>query len=266
MLLRIYVGVYLVFLIFPIAIITLFAFHSSSALSFPFEGFSLRWFSQLLNDKNFLDAMKNSLIVATSASLLATVLGTMSAVAVTRLPLRARGWFSALGFAPIALPGLFLGIALLALFDRLGVYRSLWTVIIAHTLFCLPFFIETVRSRVTYSDPDLELAARDLGATPWQAFRKVTLPILGPTLLGGAILSFALSFDEIIITVFVIGEEGTLPFYILSLMRRTVTPLINAASVLAIVLTLAVLGLAWLATATQAHRAKGQRGNGVPNQ
>ncbi len=257
--LRIYVWVYLAFLIFPIAIITLFAFHVSPALSFPFEGFSLRWFRELLADQNFLRALKNSVIVASVTAVTTTVLGTMSAMAVTRLPPKAKAAFSFLGFAPIALPGLFLGIALLALFDRLGVYRSLWTVTIAHVLFCLPFFIETVRSRVTYFDHDLELAARDLGATPWQAFRKVTLPILAPTLIGGAILSFALSFDEIIITVFVIGEEGTLPFYILSLMRRTVTPLINAASVLALAMTLVTLGLAGLAMAGQRRHAKNRR-------
>lgn len=259
--LRLYVWVYLAFLVFPIAIITLFAFHSTPALSFPFEGLSLRWFHELLADQNFLTALKNSVIVASATAVVTTVLGTMSAMAVTRLPRRASAGFSFLGFAPIALPGLFLGISLLALFDRLGIYRSLWTVTIAHVLFCLPFFIETVRSRVTYFDHDLELAARDLGATPWQAFRKVTLPILGPTLVGGAILSFALSFDEIIITVFVIGEEGTLPFYILSLMRRTVTPLINAASVLALAMTLVTLGIAGIVMVGQRRQARGRRGN-----
>lgn len=108
-------------------------------------------------------------------------------------PARPRAAFSFLSFAPIALPGLFLGAALLVLFDRLGIYRSLLTVILAHTLFCLPFFIEAVRSRLSYFDLDLELAARDLGATRWQAFRLVTFPLLAPTLIGGPILSFALS-------------------------------------------------------------------------
>lgn len=257
--LRLYVALYMVFLIFPIAVIALFAFHASPSLSFPLEGFSLRWFRDLMADGNFLTALKNSVIVASATAILTTILGTMAALALTRLPPRAKAGFGFLGFAPIALPGLFLGIALLALFSRLGIYRSLWTVTIAHVLFCLPFFIETVRSRVTYFDHDLELAARDLGASPWIAFRKVTFPILAPTLLGGAILSFALSFDEIIITVFVIGEEGTLPFYILSLMRRTVTPLINAVSVLALAMTLVTLGLAGLALAGRRRQAMSRR-------
>lgn len=254
--LRLFVAAYLVFLFLPIVIIVLFAFHASPALSFPFEGFALRWFEELLSDASFLRALKNSVIVAAATSIATGVLGTCAALATTRLRRRARAAFSFLSFAPIALPGLFLGIALLVLFDRLGIQRSLWTVAIAHTLFCLPFFIEAVQSRVAYFDKDLEIAARDLGASPWKAFRLVTLPILAPTIVGGSILTFALSFDEIIITNFVIGDESTLPFYILSLMRRTVTPLINAASVLAIALTLVVLGLAALVLRSQRRRSR----------
>lgn len=167
--------------------------------------------------------------------------------------------FSFLSFTPIALPGLFLGIALLVLFDAVGVSRSLWTVTITHTLFCLPFFIETVRSRVAYFDMEIELAARDLGATPLQAFRLVTLPILAPTLIGGTLLSFALSFDEIVITAFVIGDQSTLPFFILSMMRRTVNPSINAASVLAMGLTLLVLVVVAVVLALQRRRAAQSR-------
>ncbi len=262
--LRIYVWGYLAFLAFPILIITLFAFHASPALTFPFEGVSLRWFADLWADPNFVSAFKNSVIVATVASILTSILGTMVALALIRLSPKPRAALSFISFAPIALPGLFIGASLLVLFDRLGIYRSLVTVILAHTLFCLPFFVEAVRSRVAYFDLDLELAARDLGATRWQAFRLVTLPLLLPTIIGGAILSFALSFDEIIITVFVVGEQSTLPFYILSLLRRTVTPLINAASVLAIIFTLLVLMLAGTVLWWQARREKSARiGEGV---
>lgn len=262
--LRIYVGAYLLFLAFPIMIITLFAFHASPALTFPFEGFSLRWFADLWADPNFISSLKNSVIVAVVASALTCILGTATALALIRLSPKPRAVLSFLSFAPIALPGLFIGASLLILFDQLGIYRSLLTVILAHTLFCLPFFVEAVRARVTYFDLDLELAARDLGATRWQAFRLVTLPLLFPTVVGGAILSFALSFDEIIITVFVVGEQSTLPFYILSLLRRTVTPLINAASVFAILFTLLVLLLAGSLLWLQAKREKAARiGEGV---
>ncbi|MFJ2684364.1 ABC transporter permease [Pseudomonas sp. NPDC087342] len=257
--LRLYVLAFLAFLFLPILVITLFAFHSTTAMSFPFEGFSLRWFEVILSDDNFVNSLKNSVIVATASSIATCLLGTFAALAIPRLSKRPKAAFSFLAFAPIALPGLFLGIGLLVLFDMLGVHRSLVTVTIAHTLFCLPFFIETVRSRVTFFDADLELAGRDLGAGPFAAFRLITLPILAPTLLGGTILSFALSFDEIVITVFVIGEQSTLPFYILSAMRRTVNPTINAASVLAMGMTLVLLLVAGVILGMQKRRAIQQR-------
>ncbi|MES2433449.1 MAG: ABC transporter permease [Pseudomonadota bacterium] len=259
MLLRSYVWLYLLFLFGPLAVIALFAFHASPALSFPFEGFSLRWFAEILDDPQFIAALKNSTIVAAASSVMTGILGTLAALALPRLPKRSLAGFNILTFAPIALPGLFLGIALLALFERLGIYRSLWTVTIAHTLFTLPFFIETVRSRVAYFDASLEEAARDLGAGPWTTFRLVTLPILFPTLMGGVLLSFALSFDEVVITVFVVGEKNTLPFYILSMMRRTVNPSINAASVLAMALSLASLLIGGLFFLLQRRRAQGRR-------
>lgn len=257
--LRIYVAAFLAFLFLPLIVIALFSFHASAAMSFPFMGFSLRWFELILSDDNFINALRNSLIVATASSLATCALGTLAAVAMTRMSKGPKSAFAFLAFAPIALPGLFLGIALLVLFDWLGIYRSLVTVTIAHTLFCLPFFIETVRSRITYFDDDLELAGRDLGASALQSFRLITLPILAPTLIGGTILSFALSFDEIVITVFVIGDQSTLPFYILSLMRRTVNPSINAASVLAMGMTLVTLILAGAILLMQRRRAVQQR-------
>ena len=253
--LRAYIGLYLLYLFIPIFIITIFAFHSSPALSFPFEGFSDQWFRDILANGRFLHALRNSVIVASSTAAATCALGTFAALAIPRLSNRPRAAFSFLSFAPIALPGLFLGIALLMLFERLGIYRSLLTVIIGHTLFCLPFFIETVRARVAYFDQELELAARDLGAGPFRAFRLVTLPILAPTLIGGTILVFALSFDEIVITVFIIGDESTLPFFILSMMRRTVNPTINAASVLAMAMTLVMLLVAGAVMGMQRRRA-----------
>lgn len=255
MMLRAYVALYLAFLFAPIVVIVLFAFHASPSLILPYTGFSLRWFDKLLADRQFVEALTNSLIVAAAASVITCVLGTFAALALTRLAPLPRKAFSVLSFAPVALPGLFLGVALLVLFDRLGIYRSLWTVTVAHVLFCLPFFIETVRTRVAYFDRSLEEAARDLGAGPLATFRRITLPILAPTLIGGTILTFALSFDELVITVFVIGEESTLPFYILSMMRRTVDPSINAASVIALVLSTALLAVGGLIIRAQRKRA-----------
>ncbi|MEZ5924202.1 MAG: ABC transporter permease [Hyphomicrobiaceae bacterium] len=246
--LRAYVILYVVVLFGPLFFIALFSFHSSGAMTFPMEGLSLTWYRAFFADHVFVESFKFSLIVGFTSTLVTTVVGSLVAIALARL----KGWpKQALGFltfAPIALPGLFIGIALLTFFGQIGMERTLKTVTIAHILIMLPFFIEASRSRLEYFDLSLEEAARDLGATPWNAFRLVTLPIIAPTLIGAAILSFAISFDEVIITVFVSGSESTLPLAIWSSLRRTATPIINAASVLALasvlllILTFAVLG------------------------
>jgi len=235
-----YVIAYLVFLYAPIVIIGLFSFNESSSLTFPIEGFSLQWYEKLLSNPAFLASLKNSFIVATSAAIVTTILGSLAALALLRLRGRWKAALGAIGFAPIALPGLFLGIGLVAMFAQVGVQRSLVTVTAAHVLFALPFFIETMRSRIEYFDLSLEDAAKDLGASTMQTFKLVTLPIIGPSIIGAAMLVFALSFDEFIITVFVSGNESTLPLLIWSMMRVTVNPEINAASMVAMALSLLI--------------------------
>jgi len=261
--LRIYLWAYLFFLFAPIAIIVLFSFHATPALVFPFDGFSLRWYQDLLSRHDFIASLRNSLIVGTCTAIITTVLGTFAALALIRLKEPLKSWFAFANFAPVGFPGLFLGIALLILFAQLNIARSLLTITIAHVLFALPFFVEAVRSRVVYFDVSLEEAARDLGATPVQTFRLITLPILAPTIIGGAILTFALSFDELIITVFVSGNDTTLPLYIWSMMRRTVDPSINAASVIALGLSIAVLALGGLAFWLQRKRSVAIRESGA---
>lgn len=241
---RLFTYTYMLFLYAPIVLITLFSFHSTPALSFPFEGFSLRWYEAIFTSYDFRTALLNSIIVAIASTLITTVLGTCSALALMRMKGRFKQVFSFLNFVPIALPGLFLGIALVILFSLIGLPRSLVTITIGHALFTFPFFVESVRSRLGYFDLSLEEAARDLGASPLTAFRLVTFPIIRPTILGAAILAVALSLDEFLITVFVTGTDSTLPLLILSMIRRTVDPTINAASVAMLVLTLLIIALA----------------------
>lgn len=249
MFLRTYVWFYVAVLFGPLLLIVLFSFHSSPAQTFPMQGLSLTWYERFFADHVLVQSLRNSLVVAVSSTALTTVLGSMAALALVRL----QGWkknaFGILTFAPVALPGLFIGVSLLILFAQFGITRSLVTVMLAHTLIALPFFLESSRSRLDYFDLSLEEAARDLGATPWQSFRLVTLPIIAPTLIGAAILCFAISFDEVIVTIFTSGEKTTLPIAIWSMMRQAMTPAINAASVLAlscIVLLIAAFGvLGW---------------------
>lgn len=257
--LRTYLTAYLFFLFAPIAIIVVFSFHSTPALVFPLEGLSLRWYSELFANGNFVSSLMNSVKVGVATSVITTILGTLAALAMIRMRGSFRQTFEMLNFAPIGLPGLFLGIALVTLFAQIGLPRSLVTVTIAHVLFTLPFFVETMRSRITYFDESLEEAARDLGANQFQTFRLVTIPILLPSIVGAAILTFALSFDEFIITVFVSGNDTTLPLFIWSMLRRTVDPSINAASVLALVLSILVLAAGGVAMWMQRKRAVAAR-------
>jgi ABC-type spermidine/putrescine transport system permease subunit II len=239
-----YLWLYVLFLYAPIVIIGMFSFHSSPSLVFPFDGWSLRWYEQIFASRTFRESLWNSIIVATAASVVTTLLGATVALALIRIKGKMRDVIATICAAPIALPGLFLGIALVSGFAQVGMNRSLLTVTISHVLYALPFFVATLRSRIDYFDSSLEEAARDLGATTWQSFHLVTLPILRPSIVGAAILVFALSFDELIITVFVSGNESTLPMMIWSMMRRTVDPTINAASMVALGLSLIVITIA----------------------
>ena len=257
--LRTYLAAYLFFLFAPIVIIVLFSFHSTPGLVFPMEGLSLRWYSELFDNRNFIVSLWNSIKVGFFTSVTTTFLGTLAGLALIRTRGSFRRAFELLNFMPIGLPGLFLGIALATLFAQIRLPRSLLTVTIAHVLFTLPFFVEAMRSRVTYFDQSLEEAARDLGANQFQTFRLVTIPILLPTIVGAAILTFALSFDEFIITVFVSGNDTTLPLFIWSMLRRTVDPSINAASVLALSLSILVLGAGGLSMWLQRKRAVAAR-------
>jgi len=232
---------YLTFLFAPILIIVLFSFHSSPALVFPIQGFSTQWFRQLLDNAQMLHAFYNSAKIGAFTALASAVLGTFAALAMLRLKGRVKEIFAFFNFLPITLPGLFMGIALLVFFALLGINRSLFTITLAHVLFTLPFFVEAMRSRVEWFDLSLEEAARDLGASSWMAFRKVTIPIIAPSIMGASILVFALSFDEFLVTIFVAGNESTLPMFIWSMLRRTVNPTVNAVSVIALLVSVTAL-------------------------
>jgi spermidine/putrescine transport system permease protein len=234
----------LLFLFVPLAVVVLFSFHSTGALSFPFVGFSLRWYEQVLGSFEFRSAARNSLIVAVSSSALTLLLGTLAAYALSRSSSRLRGPLSLLFFLPITLPGLFLGIALLVFFARLEMELSLVTVTVAHLVYVFPYFFLISRVALDRLDPALEEAAADLGADPFKVFRRVTLPQIWPVLVGATALAFALSFDEFIITFFVIGPDSTVPLFIWSKLRRTIDPSINTVSTLLLGLTL----LLWVAT------------------
>jgi spermidine/putrescine transport system permease protein len=246
----------LLFLFVPLVVVVLFSFHSTGGLTLPFEGFSLRWYEDVFADDTFSEALVNSLILGVAAAALTVGLGTAAAYALTRRRSRLGAGFQALFIAPILLPGLFIGAALLSFLGRIEFDRSLITVLIGHVVFAFPFVFVLVRTALGRLDPSLDEVASDLGASAWHVFRRVTLPQVAPVLAGAAALAFMLSFDEFLITFFVIGDEQTLPVYIFARLRRTVDPGINVASTL----LLAVTMLVWVVAAVATLRAaRGER-------
>jgi len=245
----------LVFLFAPLGIVVLFSFHSTGGLSFPFEGFSLRWYRDVFGQEAFRSALVNSAIVALATSVVTLVLGTMAAYGLSRSRGRLRAPVAILLFVPVTLPGLFVGIALLSYFSRLDVDLSLRTVVAAHLVYVLPYYLLIAVAAFDRLDPALEESAADLGANPWQVFWRVTFPQIWPLLAGATCLAFALSFDEFIITFFVIGPESTLPMFIWSGLRRTVDPSINVVSTVLMAVTILLWVVAFLFTMRAGRRS-----------
>jgi len=233
------------FLYLPVITLVVFAFQESPRLGLPFDGPSLRWFEAIWNDAGFRRALWASVRIATASCSVALVVATLAALGLRRYRLRYGSALSVAAVVPIALPGLLVGLALLTYFSSVGMRPSLTTVVIAHTIYVTPYVLMVVTSGLEQLDPSIEEAARDLGASPWQAFWRSTFPLLWPAILGAAVLAFALSFDEFLITLFVIGGDSTLPVFIWSRMRRTIDPSVNAVAtgLLTIVITGAVTAL-----------------------
>jgi spermidine/putrescine transport system permease protein len=251
------------FLYLPIALIVLFSFNSGSNAA-GFQGFSLLWYGKVLENSLMLDALQNSVIVASSTAVLATLMGTMAAIALQRVHGLPRMIFDALTYISIMVPGIVIGIAtLIALVTTFGAINSflaqIWpgdtpprlslgygSIIAAHTLFAMALVIVIVRARIAGMDRSLIEASMDLYADPWGTFRQVTLPQLLPGIVAGFLLSFTFSFDDFVIAFFVAGSKNTLPIYVFSSIRRGVTPEINAIGTMVMVFSLSLLVIAQL--------------------
>ncbi len=230
------------FLYIPLVVVVVYSFNDSR-LNAEWVGFTLDWYRQLFNNEEMLLAARNSLIVAISASLLATTLGTMAGLAIHRYRLRV---LPVLAFTPVAMPEILLGVSLLLFFLQvLNLTLGMISIIIAHTTFCIGFVAIIVRARLQGMDDSIFEAARDLGATPWQTFRLITLPLIMPAVVAGALMSFTLSIDDFVITFFTKGVgEPILPIQIYTMIKIAVTPEVNAISTLLMLLTLALIIIA----------------------
>ena len=227
------------FLWIPLTIMGVYAFNSSNIQSWPIPGFTTHWFSVAWHDQEARSALVLSLKAALCATGVALVLGTMAAVGVSRFRFFGREAVSFLLILPLALPGVITGIALSSFYTFWGVPFSLWTIVIGHATFCVVIVYNNVIARLRRTSPSLVEASMDLGADGWQTFRFVTFPVLSTALISGALLAFALSFDEVIVTLFTAGAQNTLPIWILGKIRLgQQLPEVNAVVFVVIVLTI----------------------------
>jgi spermidine/putrescine transport system permease protein len=245
--LPIYTGLVVAYLFVPIAVMIAFGFNDPQGrFNFTWQGFTLEHWQNLFNRYPALnEAIVNSLTVAVISTLVATAFGTLIALALTRYDFRGASPLNLLIFLPIATPEIVLGASLLALFVSAGVARDLTTITIAHIMFNVSFVVVTVRARIAGFDRALEEASMDLGADEWTTFRKVTFPLIFPGILAAALLAFALSIDDFVITQFTAGQTITFPLWVYGASRIGVPPQVNVMGTLIFIIALVGIAL-WL--------------------
>ena len=238
-----YLGILFFLMYLPIGVVVVFSFNEAR-LPVRFTGFSLKWYQELFQDRDLIQALKNSLILAVSSCGVSAVIGTLGAVGLSRIHWKTKGVMEYISILPLMIPEIILGMVFLSVFSLMGLPFGMVTLVIAHTTFCVPYVFTMVRARLVGMDRSLEEAALDLGATKWQVFRDVILPQILPAILSGVLLAFAMSFDDVVISIFVTGPKvNTLPVKIYTKLKTGVTPEINAlATVMLFVILLCLAG------------------------
>jgi putative spermidine/putrescine transport system permease protein len=238
--LRIGTAITLAFIYVPLIVIGIYAFNESKSQTWPIEGFTLEWFDKAFHNPGVRDALWTSLKAGLGATAIAMVLGTLAAMAVARHRFFGRDTISFLVILPLALPGIVTGMALNATFNEvLGVELGLFTVIVGHATFCIVLVYNNAVARLRRTGTSLEEAAGDLGAGTWRTFRDITFPQMRTALVAGALLAFALSFDEIIVTTFTAGSQQTLPIWIFTnYSRPNQLPIVNVVGLTVIILSI----------------------------
>ena len=229
------------FLYLPVLILIVFSFNDDRSLTLPLTGFTLRWYESLFNNADLLEAIYNSFYVAIIATSVTLVIGVPAAIALDRLEFPGKTIFRRLVLLPIALPGVITGVSMLNLFKLMGMNLSLETVILGHATGLVAIVVTQVFARLQRINRSIEEVSADLGARPYQTFFLVTLPNIKTAIIGSALLSFTVSFDEIPVTYFLTGRDNTLPMYIWSTLRRGITPEINAVGTLIVVSSLVLI-------------------------
>jgi spermidine/putrescine transport system permease protein len=249
--LRIFVYVCVAFLYLPLIVVIVYAFNGGSSLSWPPHGVSLRWFQQIFNDPTFRHAFLVSLEAAALTALIASVIATMAGLAFARRRSRVFTALEGVAILPAMLPPLFIAIALFTAMDKFNISPSLLTIVAGHLIIVIPFVLVVVSGRLRQFDVHLEWAARDLGAGVGQALRRITLPVILPAAIGAALLAFAFSFDEVLVTNFTSGLTTTLPIYIYAKLHRSIDPSVNAVATL-------LMAMPWIALALSVPFLRGR--------
>ncbi|HET6649492.1 MAG TPA: ABC transporter permease [Candidatus Limnocylindria bacterium] len=242
--LPVFTGVAVLYLFLPIAVMIAFSFNDPAGRqNITWQGFTLRNYVDLWGRPDITGPMVNSLIVAVVATLISTTLGTLIGMALTRYEFKGRTGLNLLIFIPMATPEIIMGASLLSLFVSAGVQRDLTTIVIAHVMFNISYVVVTVRARIAGFNRALEEAAMDLGANEWTTFRKVTFPLIFPGILAAALLAFALSIDDYVITLFVAGRSITFPLWVFGVSRLGVPPEVNVLGTLIFVVALVFIAV-----------------------
>ncbi|UUY09191.1 ABC transporter permease [Pseudomonas sp. J452] len=237
--------VFFAFLYIPIIVLVLLSFNAGQSATL-WQGFSLKWYGVVAADAEILRAAKNSLIVATCATLISTSLATLAALGMHGRRFRGQGVIHGVLGLPLLVPDIVCAVAILMFFAFIGLKLSLLTILIAHVVFCTPFAYLPIRARLQGMNPQLLEAAADLYASPWRVFWRVSFPLLLPGILSGAMLAFIISMDDFVITYFVAGAGSTtLPVYIFSSIRMGISPKINAISSIMLVLSILFVALSY---------------------
>jgi spermidine/putrescine transport system permease protein len=226
----------------PIVLLAVFSVNENTMLTFPLEGFTLQWYEGLFDNRSLITAVKNSLIVAVASSIAATVLGTMVGILLSRFNFRGRSLLTGLAILPLLVPYVVLAVALLVLFEVIGVDRSLTTIALAHTVVAVPYTTLIVLARLVGAEAELEDAAMDLGATYPGTLRLVVLPMAAPAIVSAWITAFTVSFDEFALALFLAGRDQTFPVYLVGQLRfATTLPALIAMAVLLMIGTLTLI-------------------------
>ena len=232
------------FLFLPIAVIVVNSFNATSSKPYlSWKGFSFIWYTKLWENTDLLSAFGNTLMIAVVTTVAATVIGSLGAIGMYRYKFRGKKTIDALLYIPVVIPEIVLGISLLTLFTKTNIPRGIFSLILAHVTFCIPYVIFNVRARLAGYDVSIEEASMDLGANRVQTFLRITLPVLMPGIMGGALLAFTLSIDDVIVSYFTNGQTMTYPLKVMESIKSGVSPDVNVLSTIILVGTIGLVVL-----------------------